>query len=121
GLGLAIVRHLTELHGGTVSAASDGEGKGATFTLRLRLADQRAEFGSHATATQETDAKLTGLRVLLVEDEPDAREMLTLTLTDSGANVQAVDSVQQAMINLKTFKPDVLLSDIGLPLESGYD
>jgi signal transduction histidine kinase/integral membrane sensor domain MASE1/CheY-like chemotaxis protein len=121
GLGLAIVRHLTELHGGTVSAASDGEGKGATFTLRIPLAAQRTAFVSHAAATQETKSKLAGLRVLLVEDEPDAREMLTLTLTDSGANVQAVDSVKQALIDLKTFKPDVLLSDIGLPLESGYD
>jgi signal transduction histidine kinase/integral membrane sensor domain MASE1/ActR/RegA family two-component response regulator len=121
GLGLAIVRHLTELHGGTISAASAGEGQGATFTLRIPLAAQRVAFVSRAGATQETKSKLAGLRVLLVEDEPDAREMLTLTLTDSGANVQAVDSVQQALIDLKTFKPDVLLSDIGLPLESGYD
>jgi CheY-like chemotaxis protein len=64
---------------------------------------------------------LSGFRVLLVEDEPDARELLSLTLKVSGAQVEAVDSARAALSNLQTFKPDVLLSDIGLPVESGYD
>lgn len=123
GLGLAIVRHLTELHGGTVSAHSDGEGRGATFTIRVPLA------GEHAVMTTKADAELSqaasqtlmGLRVLLVEDEPDARELLSMTLRISGASVQAVESAREALRNLTSFKPDILLSDIGLPVESGYD
>ncbi len=121
GLGLAIVRHLTELHGGTVSAASDGEGKGATFTLQLPLAATRTASIAAIGSRPAPDSKLTGLRVLLVEDEADARELLTLTLRVSGAEVQAVESAQQALLDLHSFKPDVLLSDIGLPLESGYE
>jgi CheY-like chemotaxis protein len=66
-------------------------------------------------------SQLAGLRVLLVEDEPDARELLSLTLKVCGAEVQAVESAQQAMVDLQSFKPHVLLSDIGLPVESGYD
>jgi len=121
GLGLAIVRHLIELHGGTVSAASDGEGQGATFTLRIPLATQRAPSVANLVSAGDGNSKLTGLRVLLVEDEPDARDLLSFTLRVSGAEVQAVDSVKQALIDLQSFKPDVLLSDIGLPIESGYD
>jgi len=121
GLGLAIVRHLTELHGGTVSASSDGEGKGAIFKVRVPLAELQATAISHGRRTTSDGSTLTGLRVLLVEDEADARELLTLTLRVSGAEVQAVESARQALMDLQTFKPDVLLSDIGLPLESGYE
>ena len=121
GLGLAIVRHLIELHGGTVTAASDGEGKGAVFVLRIPLANQGADSLTPSAASDAPSSTLTGLRVLLVEDEQDARELLTLTLKVSGAEVQAVESVQQAMLDLQSFQPDVLLSDIGLPVESGYD
>jgi signal transduction histidine kinase/integral membrane sensor domain MASE1/CheY-like chemotaxis protein len=127
GLGLAIVRHLTELHGGTVTAESDGEGRGSTFTIRLPLALSHAETKSSviSPAQESSEAKasraLAGLRVLLVEDESDARELLSLTLEVCGAKVEAVDSVQKALSNLQSFKPDVLLSDIGLPFESGYD
>jgi CheY-like chemotaxis protein len=66
-------------------------------------------------------SKLTGLRVLVVEDEPDARDLLSFTLRVSGAEVQAVESAQQALVDLQSFQPDVLLSDIGLPTENGYD
>jgi PAS domain S-box-containing protein len=123
GLGLAIVRHLTELHGGTVTAHSDGEGQGSTFTIRVPLAEDHAPLITKADAeiSQEAIKTLTGLRVLLVEDEPDARELLSMTLRVSGASVYAVDSAREALRTLSSFKPDVLLSDIGLPVESGYD
>ncbi|HEX3230034.1 MAG TPA: PAS domain S-box protein, partial [Pyrinomonadaceae bacterium] len=123
GLGLAIVRHLTELHGGTVTAHSDGDGQGATFTIRLPLAEERAPLTTTAEAeiSQAASQTLNGIKVLLVEDEPDARELLSMTLRISGASVYAVDSAREALRTLSSFKPDVLLSDIGLPLESGYD
>lgn len=123
GLGLAIVRHLTELHGGTVTAASDGEGHGSTFFVRIPLAlSELAPLPALPSESESASAQaLRGLRVLLVEDEADARELLALTLQLSGAYVQAVDSAQQAMLEFELFKPDVLLSDIGLPQESGYE
>jgi signal transduction histidine kinase/ActR/RegA family two-component response regulator len=127
GLGLAIVRHLTELHGGTVAAESPGEGLGATFTIRIPLAanpsaEERAEGERfEAGAIAPPRAPLAGVRVLLIEDEPDTREMLSLTLESSGAEVAAVESAQEALNNLQHFAPDVLLSDIGLPIESGYE
>ena len=128
GLGLAIVRHLTELHGGTVTAESPGEGQGATFTIKIPLAAMRLEEAAASESKQleveetaQTRQRLEGLRVLIVEDEPDARELLSLALEVSGATVEAVESAQEALDNLQTFRPDVLLSDIGLPIESGYE
>jgi CheY-like chemotaxis protein len=124
GLGLAIVRHLTELHGGSVFAASDGDGKGATFTIRIPLVtDHHAlkSAGTERAKALKSSQPLKGLRVLLVEDEEDARELLALTLRVSGANVDAVESVEEALTTLQSSRPDVLLSDIGLPYESGYD
>ncbi len=124
GLGLAIVRHLTELHGGTVTAESDGEGMGSTFTIRIPLAVGQAATKSFPTEHREAASPpqpLAGVRVLLVEDEMDARELLALTLEVCGATVKAVDSATQALGDLQTFAPDVLLSDVGLPFESGYD
>jgi signal transduction histidine kinase/integral membrane sensor domain MASE1/ActR/RegA family two-component response regulator len=124
GLGLAIVRHLTELHGGSVLAASDGDGKGATFTIRIPLATDHHALkspGSERAKPLTSPQPLKGLRVLLVEDEKDARELLALTLRVSGANVDEVESVQEALTTLQSLRPDVLLSDIGLPYESGYD
>src|SRR5207302_6707415 len=123
GLGLAIVRHLVELHGGSVSAESPGENQGATFTIRLPRA---SALRTDASATESNRAagfeqSLAGLRVLVVEDEPDARELISLALKRSGAEVQAVASAKEALSNLQVFTPDVLLSDIGLPAESGYD
>ena len=122
GLGLAIVRHLVELHGGTVEAQSDGENQGATFTIRLPLAAV-ADVAPAAVTEREGGASnaLSGLRILLVEDEPDARELIALVLTGSGASVETVDTAGDALQRLPLFTPDVLLSDIGLPLESGYD
>ena len=128
GLGLAIVRHLTELHGGTVTAESDGEGLGATFTIRIPLAAMQSDAAASLLPDEFESERITaprqalaGLRVLVVEDEPDARELLSLTLEVSGAKVEAFDSAQEALNNLHDFDPHVLLSDIGLPIESGYD
>jgi CheY-like chemotaxis protein len=128
GLGLAIVRHLTELHGGTVTAESPGEGLGATFTIRIPLAAMQLEETAGVASAQienentaTTRQPLEGVRVLVVEDEPDARELLALTLECSGARVEAVESAQEALDNLQLFRPHVLLSDIGLPIESGYE
>jgi len=128
GLGLAIVRHLTELHGGTVTGQSPGRGLGSTFTVRLPLAVMQSEQ-SVARDTDQLDLAKTaamrrpleGVRVLVVEDEPDARELLSLTLEVSGAKVVAVESAQEALDTLQFNKTDVLLSDIGLPIESGYE
>lgn len=124
GLGLAIVRYLIELHGGTVQAESDGENRGATFTIHLPLAAVR-HMAASVNVVHETNGKdenaLNGMRILLVEDEPDARELLAVMLQGSGANVEAVDSAGDALQRLPLFIPDVLLSDIGLPRESGYD
>lgn len=126
GLGLAIVRHLTELHGGTVSAESPGEGCGATFTVRIPLAathsNQTGLFDEPAVRAEGTTRlALAGVRVLVVEDEPDARALLSLILKSSGATVEGVESAAEALTSLQVFQPDVLLSDIGLPVESGYD
>jgi CheY-like chemotaxis protein len=122
GLGLAIVRHLIELHGGTVTAASEGENQGATFTIRLPLAAvTQHTLASTADYKKADDGMLNGIRILLVEDEPDARELIALALRSSGADVEAVDSAGNALHRLQSFAPDVLLSDIGLPVQSGYD
>jgi PAS domain S-box-containing protein len=124
GLGLAIVRHLVELHGGTVTAASEGEDQGATFTIWLPLAASTQHTLASAVNFEKGDAAngmLNGIRILLVEDEPDARELIALTLRSSGADVEAVDSTGTALRRLQSFTPDVLLSDIGLPVQSGYD
>jgi len=123
GLGLAIVRHLIELHGGTVLAESEGENKGSVFSIRLPLAavsfagvllESKIPANGH-------DEVLKGLRILLVEDEPDASEVIAMVLKDSGAQVEAVESARDALQRMPYFYPDLLLSDIGLPVESGYD
>ena len=124
GLGLAIVRHLIELHGGTVTADSSGENQGATFTIKLPLAAVTHSAATLTVGLEKTEAaegQLNGIRILLVEDEPDARELIALTLKRSGADVAAVDSAANALRRLHVFNPDLLLSDIGLPEESGYD
>lgn len=128
GLGLAIVRHLVELHGGTVSAESRGENMGATFTVNLPLmlssrekssSEQEQESQDDPTSMEDLPT-LDGLYVLVVDDEADARELLTTVLEFQGARVTAVASVEEAIAALQRTRPDVLVSDIGMPEEDGY-
>jgi signal transduction histidine kinase/integral membrane sensor domain MASE1/CheY-like chemotaxis protein len=124
GLGLSIVRHLTELHGGVVTAQSDGQGKGTTFTVTLPCALVETESSPQAGASlKDGRPELVGLRVLTVEDESDSREMLELVLRAQGAEVVSVSSVREALqvLNSSGWKPDVLVSDLGMPEEDGYD
>lgn len=128
GLGLAIVRHLVELHGGTVRAQSEGEGKGATFTVKLPLLSVvvAAAPGEHSPRTFalsmpfDKPPALKGVRVLIVDDEPDSRDLLVAALEQCEAKVFAFASASEALEAVSQLKPDVLVSDIGMPLEDGY-
>jgi PAS domain S-box-containing protein len=123
GLGLAIVRHLVELHGGRVAAASDGLGQGSTFTVWFPAAvpQHGARVDARAGAAEGERLTLAGVRLLLVEDDVDTREIVTLMLRESGAEVAAVDSAGAAIEMVRTTLPDVLVSDIGLGDRDGYD
>ena len=122
GLGLAIVRHLVELHGGTVSAHSDGVGKGATFTATFPLLADRTEPVAVAQYEQPSaqSYSLDGLRVLLVDDEPEARQIISTVITRTGGEVKTCTSAHEALVKLMEWKPDVILSDIAMPDEDGY-
>jgi signal transduction histidine kinase len=123
GIGLAIARHLAQLHGGTLSAQSDGEGRGATFTVELPLADAPASraAGTRARAADRRAADLSGLRVLAVDDHADARELVRQVLEDCGARVTTAGSAAEALALAARERPDVLVSDIGMPDSGGYD
>jgi PAS domain S-box-containing protein len=130
GLGLAIVRHLVELHGGAVHANSAGEGTGATFTVTLPVASvhrrEDAQGRVHPAArdtlpAHECPERLDGLRVLVVDDEPDARELLSVGLGQCGAEVTTASSAQEALEAVAGAKFDILISDIGMPGEDGYE
>jgi CheY-like chemotaxis protein len=119
------VRHLVELHGGAVSAASPGEGKGATFTVRLPLSPlaQRASHEVAAVEQEEVDGEplpLEGRRVLVVDDQPAILDLLADILTADGATVQACASAVEALGLVRSWQPDVLVCDIAMPGQDGY-
>jgi CheY-like chemotaxis protein len=127
GLGLALVKHLVELHGGSVEAQSAGEGKGATFIVRLPLMIADIPPGPvlrvHPTASSPESlpgARLDGLRVLLVDDDPDSVDLATAILAGAGADVLACRSAAEALQAIQAWRPDVLVSDIEMPEEDGY-
>lgn len=132
GLGLAIVRNLVELHGGTVSVNSEGEGHGASFTVRLPLGGVHSPeepivqetiraAGSEAIAIEsDTTPRLDDVRVLIVDNDSDAREILDLMLSQCGAKVTTATTAREALEVLQEAKQDVLVSDIGMPGEDGY-
>ena len=123
GIGLAIARHLVELHGGTIRAHSDGEGLGASFFVRFPLAHEvgaRAPAPAPPPCAERESVRLDGLRVLLVEDDDDTRECLALGLRQHGAEVTAAASALEAEAALAQARFDVLLSDLAMPGEDGF-
>lgn len=129
GLGLAIVKHLVEQHGGNVRAESEGKGKGAVFILNLPLLSRSQTNGKppnrdiydENNSDSAIEKSLTGLNVLVVDDEIDALELIKIFLETSGAQVSTAQSVAQALENIKQSAPDVIVSDIGMPGVNGYE
>jgi PAS domain S-box-containing protein len=130
GLGLSIVRHLVEMHGGTVQASSEGEGRGATFTVKLPITPVYQVDASggrvHPGAREllppdDATDRLDGLRILVLDDEADTRDLLKQGLEYCGAKVKVVGSAAEAIAELMASVPDILISDIGMPGTDGYD
>jgi PAS domain S-box-containing protein len=128
GLGLAICRQLVELHGGTIRAASPGEGEGSTFYVELPVSIMQVEAERERThpTSEMSDSeaiampRLDGLHVFVIDDEPDARELLQRVLQDQGASVTIFDSAQAALATLARSRPSVIVSDVGMPDMDGY-
>ena len=133
GLGLSIVRHLVELYGGTVEARNGGEGEGAVFSVKLPImalsrsieqmmiaSERAASANSHAHLAFDQPPDLSGIKILAVDDEADARMLLDALFKQCGAEIRTCSSVAETLEALQEYKPDVLVSDIGLPGEDGY-
>jgi CheY-like chemotaxis protein len=127
GSGAAIVRHITDLHGGTVVAESPGEGKGSTFTVELprTISARTTDEGEHrpaagAPAESRSHPSLEHVRVLVVDDEPDSNEMVSAIRGSCGAEVRVAGSGAEGLEELRRWTPDVVISDIGMPGEDCY-
>jgi PAS domain S-box-containing protein len=125
GLGLAIVRHIVELHDGTVRVQSAGEGRGATFTVELPILNEGIDVAGSGLHRPDASVMagltaLKGLRVLVVDDEADAREMLSMILEEAGAEVTTAACADEAVAAFERFRPDVIVTDIGMPDGDGY-
>jgi PAS domain S-box-containing protein len=129
GLGLAIVKQLVELHGGRITAKSRGEGHGSTFAITLPLAITRHESDRHQYPTRANGEStrdferlsLEGAKILVIDDEPDARELIRRLLADRGATVFVAESADRGFELLQSEKPDLVLSDVGMPDKDGYE
>jgi PAS domain S-box-containing protein len=119
GLGLAITRRLIELHGGTIQVESLGLNQGAVFTVRLPIRNSR-EIGSDVSSHANQPLSLQGIKAIVVDDEDDAQALLRLILEEWGAHVQSTDNARDALDMVKTFYPDVIITDIGMPQQDGY-
>jgi signal transduction histidine kinase/ActR/RegA family two-component response regulator len=121
GLGLSIAKHLADLHGGTITCHSEGINQGATFVLSLPLSTVKAAAGTaNADLGHNPSRELAGLRVLIVDDERDAREVLSEILSNAGVDVRSASNAEAAMLIFESFAPHVLVSDIGMPGTDGY-
>jgi PAS domain S-box-containing protein len=132
GLGLAIVRHLVELHGGSINVSSPGEGQGSTFTLQIPLMSTFEPKVSRYSAVNlelvsnpevgETNSEkpLLGIKILVVDDDDDSRDFLTFALSESGAKIYSAESAALAFSAIESFQPNLIISDIGMPQEDGY-
>ncbi len=120
GLGLAIVKNLVALHGGSVSAASDGVGRGSVFTVRLPLLDRAAQIDTKRSE-HPPSVTPTGLRVLIVDDNQDGADMLEEALRTMGHTTRVAYDGPQALSAASEFQPDIALLDIGLPVMDGYE
>jgi signal transduction histidine kinase len=130
GLGLALVRHIVAAHGGSVSARSDGEGCGASFSITLTSDDKRSSLSGESDRPSPPPVvidhglpigRLSNVKILVVEDDEDARDLLVTVLTQQGAKVSQAGSATEALTSIGQSLPDVMLSDIGLPGEDGYE
>jgi signal transduction histidine kinase/ActR/RegA family two-component response regulator len=126
GLGLAIARHLVEIHGGTIQAESDGPEQGATFTVRLPLTSSPGVRRSEENVSKPEERQVTepevlcGVQVLLVDDDADSLEVLSAALAAGGARITATLTAAEAFEKINTFIPDVIVSDLAMPVENGY-
>jgi signal transduction histidine kinase len=127
GLGLSIVKNLVEMHGGSVTAASAGENQGATFVVRMPLSSENTidAFGLSVMEAPSgeagADSHFEGLRLLVVDDEPDAREFVARIMTEAGADVRVAGSTAEALRAIAEQPPDLLISDIGMPQSDGFE
>jgi PAS domain S-box-containing protein len=129
GLGLAITRHLIEMHGGTIEAESEGQGQGSTFKIKLPIAAVMTKSSSDSDQGKrpmrdlldaEMTSQLSGARILAIDDSADTRDLLRIVLEQYGANVKTASSAREALVVMTHWKPDVLVCDIGMPEEDGY-